>query len=239
MAIARRRTGLSGHARNRLENSDLPLERFQALEQLGVPHGFVRRVPGIALSNGKETVLANLDAVHRRARRELGLERHLFATARQVHGKEIVVIDSPMANDRCFEGCDGLITDQANVCLGIYVADCCAVFLADRKRTAIGLIHSGKKGSTLGIVSHAIELLNARFGVKAADLIAQLSPCIRPPHYEIDFAAQIIQQCRRAGVSETHDSGICTACDPERYYSYRAEKGRTGRMLALLALHRA
>ena len=33
-----------------------------------------------------------------------------------------------------------------------------------------------------------------------------------------------------------HDSGVCTACDLKRYYSYRAEKGQTGRMLALLAL---
>jgi copper oxidase (laccase) domain-containing protein len=33
-----------------------------------------------------------------------------------------------------------------------------------------------------------------------------------------------------------HDSGRCTACGLTRYYSYRVEKGRTGRMLALLAL---
>jgi polyphenol oxidase len=218
-----------------LENSDLPLERFHALEQLGVRHGFVRRVPGIAVSTDKAAVLANLDEVHRRARRELGLDRHRFASARQIHGKEVAVIDSPLAGDRCFEGCDGLITDQAQVCLGVYVADCCAVYLVDRKRRAIGLVHSGKKGSELGIVSHAIKLLNERFCLKAIDLIAQLSPCIRPPHYEIDFATQIIQQCRDGGVGEINDSGICTACDLERYYSYRAEKGRTGRMLALLA----
>jgi copper oxidase (laccase) domain-containing protein len=221
-----------------LENSDLSLHRFSTLEDLGVRHGFVRRVPGIALSTDKAIVLANLDEVHRRARRELGLERHAFATARQVHGKEIAIIDSPLANDRCFEGCDGLITDQPNVCLGIYVADCCAVYLVDRKRRAIGLVHSGKKGSELGIVRNAIALLHDEFGVDTTDLVAQLSPCIRPPHYEIDFAAQIVQQCRDAGVSEIYDSGICTACDLKRYYSYRAEKGRTGRMLALLGMIR-
>ena len=52
--------------------------------------------------------------------------------------------------------------------------------------------------------------------------------------YEIDFAAEIVRQCRDAGVKEIHDSGVCTACDLEHYYSYRAEKGKTGRMLALL-----
>lgn len=219
-----------------MENSEIPLDRFEPLRDLGVRHGFAGRVPGIPLSNDKAVALANLDEVHRHARRELGLGQHAFATARQVHGKEIAVIDSPLTRGCCFEGCDGLVTDQLNVCLGIYVADCCAVYLVDRKRRAIGLVHSGKKGSALGIVRNAIALLHDEFGVNATDLVAQLSPCIRPPHYEIDFGSQIIEQCRDAGVGEIHDSGICTACDLERYYSYRAEKGRTGRMLAVLAL---
>jgi hypothetical protein len=75
-----------------------------------------------------------------------------------------------------------------------------------------------------------------RFGSVPGNIIVQLSPCIRPPHYEIDFAAEIIRQCRSKGISRVHDSGVCTACDISRYYSYRAEKGKTGRMLALLGL---
>jgi copper oxidase (laccase) domain-containing protein len=78
--------------------------------------------------------------------------------------------------------------------------------------------------------------MSSRFGSKASDLIVQLSPCIRPPHYEVDFATKIIEQCRARGVDQIHDSGICTACHLDLYYSYRAEKGRTGRMLALLGL---
>ncbi len=74
------------------------------------------------------------------------------------------------------------------------------------------------------------------FGSDPENMIVQLSPCIRPPHYEINFAAEIIRQCRSYGVKQIHDSGICTACDLDRYYSYRAEKGKTGRMLALLGL---
>jgi hypothetical protein len=37
-------------------------------------------------------------------------------------------------------------------------------------------------------------------------MIVQLSCCIRPPHYEIDFASEIIRQCRYAGVNQIHDS---------------------------------
>ncbi|HSH37533.1 MAG TPA: polyphenol oxidase family protein, partial [Chthoniobacterales bacterium] len=103
-------------------------------------------------------------------------------------------------------------------------------------RRAIGLVHSGKKGTELGIVTNAIDLMRERFGSAAEDLIVQLGPCIRPPHYEIDFAAEVVRQSRERGVKQIHDSGVCTACDLDRYYSYRAEKSRTGRMLALLAL---
>jgi copper oxidase (laccase) domain-containing protein len=78
--------------------------------------------------------------------------------------------------------------------------------------------------------------MTTQFGSRPADIVVQLSPCIRPPHYEIDFAADIVRQCRDLGLNSIHDSGVCTACDLARNYSYRAEKGRTGRMLAFLAL---
>ena len=214
----------------------LPIETFPALERAGCHHGFVGRVPGIELSHDKAVVLENLDKVHRQARQVLGLGDRKFITVRQVHGDKIARVDSVPATDRCFEGCDGLITNQRDVCLGVYVADCCAVYLVHRNSRAIGLVHSGKKGTALGIVRKAIESMRQGFGIESGDLIVQLSPCIRPPHYEIDFAADIVRQCRDAGIEEISDSRVCTGCDLEHYYSYRAEKGRTGRMLALLAL---
>ena len=219
-----------------MQSSVLPIEIFPALERVGCRHGFVGRLPGIELSHDKAVVLENLDKAHRQARHGLGLGERKFITARQVHGNMIAIVDSPANSDHCFEGCDGLITNQRDVCLGIYVADCCAVYLVDRNSRAIGLVHSGKKGTALGIVRSAIESMRQEFAIESGDVIAQLSPCIRPPHYEIDFAADIVRQCRNAGIEEIFDGGVCTACDLEHYYSYRAEKGRTGRMLALLAL---
>jgi polyphenol oxidase len=219
-----------------LRSSVLPIETFTALERAGCVHGFVGRVPGIELSHDKAVVLENLDKIHRQAREILGLDNRKFITARQVHGNKIAVVDSPADSDQCFEDCDGLITNQRDVCLGVYVADCCAVYLVDRDARAIGLVHSGKKGTALGVVRNAVTSMREEFGITSDNIIAQLSPCIRPPHYEIDFAAEIVRQCRDAGIKEVHDSGVCTACDLQRYYSYRAEKGRTGRMLALLGL---
>ncbi|HKS04560.1 MAG TPA: laccase domain-containing protein, partial [Chthoniobacterales bacterium] len=119
----------------------------------------MRRIPGIELSDDKATVLENLDQVHREARRAVGLIDRKFVSARQVHGDNIAVVDSVPAGDTCFEGCDGVITNQRGVCLGVYVADCCAIFLVDQNARAIGLVHSGKKGTALGIASRAIELM--------------------------------------------------------------------------------
>lgn len=190
---------------------------------------------GIDVGFEKAEVLRRLDVAHREVRQRFGLLQRPFATAQQVHGNKIVEIDQALSEDRCFDGCDGIVTDQRSLCLGIYVADCCAVYLVDPIRRIIGLVHSGRKGTELGIVPRAIGVMTDRFAARASDIIAQLSPCIRPPHYEVDFAAEIVQQCRAAGLDKIHDSGVCTACDLDHYYSYRAEKGRTGRMVALLA----
>jgi copper oxidase (laccase) domain-containing protein len=217
--------------------AEIPIQYFPALRDLTFcRHAFIERIPGIDVSHDKAEALKRLDAVHREMRREIGTAEWPLLTAQQIHGDKIAIVDQPVASDKEFAGCDGIITNQKKIALGIHVADCCAIYLVDPKTPAIGLVHSGKKGSQRAIVSNAIQQMREYFGSDPAELIVQLSPCIRPPHYEIDFAAQIIEQCRAAGVTKIHDLGVCTACDVDRYYSYRAEKGKTGRMLALLGL---
>ena len=217
--------------------AEVPIEYFPALRDITLcRHAFIERIPGIDASHDKAEALKRLDAVHREARREIGMADWPLLTAQQIHGHRIAIVDQPIANDKEFAGCDGIITNQKNIALGIHVADCGAVYIVDPKTPAIGLVHSGKKGSDAAIVSKAIQQMREHFGSDPAELVVQLSPCIRPPHYEIDFVAQIVEQCRAAGVIKIHDSGVCTACDVGRYYSYRAEKGKTGRMLALLGL---
>src|SRR4029453_12097550 len=230
---------------------DLPFEQFPALSAIKIyRHVFIQRIPSIDVSHDKAEVLERLDGAHREIRNATGFGDWPLFTAEQVHGNEIAVIDkvrSALRADhgprgaaalpgREFPGCDGIITNQRSIALGIYVADCCAVHIVDPKTPAIGLVHSGRKGTELGVVTNAIRQMIERFGSDPASMIVQLSPCIRPPHYEVDFAAEISRQCRALGVHHIHDSGRCTACDLGRYYSYRAEKGKTGRMLAVLGL---
>ncbi len=230
---------------------DLPFEQFPALSAIKIcRHTFIQRIPGIDVSHDKAEVLDRLDAAHREILSTTGFGDWPLFTAEQVHGNSIAVIGkvgSALRADRGRRGAaslpsreflasDGMITNQRGVALGIYVADCCAVYLVDPKRPAIGLVHSGRKGTELGVVTNAIRQMIERFGSDPANMVIQLSPCIRPPHYEVDFASEIIRQSRTLGIQHIHDSGMCTACDLSRYYSYRAEKGKTGRMLAVLGL---
>jgi copper oxidase (laccase) domain-containing protein len=218
---------------------DLPFEQFPALSAVGIcRHVFTRRIAGIDVLHAKAEVLKRLGAAHREIQNAMRIGDWPLFTAQQIHGNKIAIVEDcsrgPVGRE--FPGYDGLITNQRRVALGIYVADCCAVYIVDAKTPAIGLVHSGRKGTELGVVTNAITQMIERFGSNPAELVVQLSPCIRPPHYDVDFAAEIIKQCRALGVNEIHDSGFCTACDLNRYYSYRAEKGKTGRMLALIGI---
>lgn len=211
-------------------------EQFPALAELScVRHAFCIRVPGVDVKTDRAVALDRLARHHSEVRAVLGLGDKAFVLGSQVHGRELAVVDrnspAPVGD------VDGLITADLHVCLGVYVADCCAVYIVDPRRRVIALLHSGRKGSELGITAAAIERMRAEFGCVPADLRVQLSPCIRPPLYELDFAALIRRDCERAGVREVFDAGTCTGANVDRYYSYRVEQGKTGRMLALIALH--
>jgi copper oxidase (laccase) domain-containing protein len=227
-----------------------PFEQFPALSAVGIcRHAFAQRIPGVDVSHDKAEVLKRLDAAHREIRNAIGVGDWPLFTAQQIHGNKIAVaagVGSARRANRTpqpgvpvheFRACDGIVTDQRGIVLGVYVADCCAAYIVDSKTPAIGLVHSGRKGTELGVVPNAITQMSDRFGSDPANMLVQLSPCIRVPHYEVDFAAEIVRQCRALGVKEIHNSGVCTACNLHRYYSYRAEKGKTGRMLALIGLN--
>ena len=85
-----------------------------------------------------------------------------------------------------------------------------------------------------GVQSTTLALMAAQFGTEPKNVTAVLGPCIRPPDYDVDFAAEIGRQADRAGVGNFIDCGLNTASDLSRFYSYRKELGKTGRMMALI-----
>lgn len=199
----------------------------------GIRAAFIPRIAGIDVATDRENALQRLAPAHDEYLRARGFAPGQLATAEQIHGAGVAVASAPGAH----AGVDALVTAQRGLALGIYVADCAAVFIADRRGRAVGLAHSGRAGTAANITGATIALLQSRFGVEPADLVVHLSPCIRPPLYENDFAVDIVAQARAAGAGEVIDDRICTGGNTAHYYSYRVERGRTGRMLAVLSLN--
>jgi len=199
----------------------------------GVRVDFAERIEGIDVDGERDEVLQRLDASHQGRIAALS-EPACCWKAEQVHGADVAAVPAGSASSGMIEGVDGLVTNQPGKVLGIYVADCGAIWLADRRSGAVGLLHSGKKGTEGNILRSGMGEMSKQFGSRPEDVVAVLGPCIRPPHYEVDFASTIEQQAEAVGIGEFHDCGLNTAADLERYYSYRMEKGRTGRMLALI-----
>ncbi|MGE9269698.1 MAG: polyphenol oxidase family protein, partial [Verrucomicrobiales bacterium] len=215
-------------------------EAFSFLDPLktipGIRVDFVERVRGVDVDGERDEVLARLKESHDARVRQLGGHGGCWK-AEQVHGCGIGVVGGEGGEHQgaaTIAGVDGLVTRERGVTLGIYVADCGPIWIADSRNGAIGLLHSGKKGTELGILKQGVGEMSRVFGSRPSDLVVVLGPCIRPPHYETDFAAEIARQASALGVGEYHDEGIDTASQLSRYYSYRMEKGRTGRMLALI-----
>lgn len=209
-----------------------PMSFLTPLLKAQIRAGFIERIPGVETSTNKTKTLARLAPHHNRAADRLGFKQTYLAE--QVHGSDLAIItsDSPMMSDNV----DGLLTADTGILLGIHVADCGAVYLHDQKTRALALLHSGKKGTEQNITGKAVAMMTREFGTDPSHLIGVLGPCIRPPHYEFDFAAKIRSQAQKAGIPESqfHDCNLCTASDLDRFYSYRLEKGNTGRMIALL-----
>jgi hypothetical protein len=200
----------------------------------GAQAAFLLRVPDLDVATDREEALRRLADFHRRTADGLGFRGMCVATAEQVHGAEVATVIG--GGTFPAHGADALVTSEKRVCLGIYVADCAAVYLVHQAGRGVGLAHSGRKGTELNITAKTVSALKVELECEARELVAWISPCIRPPHYEVDFVRRIVAQLREAGVGAVHFDGRCTACHPDLFYSYRAERGRTGRMLALLAL---
>ncbi len=206
----------------------------------GVRAAWVGRIPGVEVRVDRDEAMRRLRPHHERAVAEFSGGRTRWWRAEQVHGSAVAVV--PAAGEitapdglPVVPGVDGLVTCEPGAILCIYVADCGAIWLADRRTGAIGLLHSGKKGTEGDILGRALETMREAFDTRPEDVVAVLGPCIRPPDYEVDFAASLAEQAARAGVGRFSDRGENTASDLLRHYSYRSEQGKTGRMMALIS----
>jgi YfiH family protein len=179
---------------------------------------------------------------------------------RQVHQDECVVITSKDQLRSEYRG-DAVLTDRKDIFISIQVADCVPIFMLEKKRKVIGLIHAGWKGTLLGITKRTIETAKEQLGCKPGDFTIWFGPSIRSCCYRVSDAVAILfddknvhssaqrgaaldlvginrKQLADCGVKDNRmfATGSCTCCEEKVFYSYRREKENTGRMVGFLGL---
>jgi len=160
---------------------------------------------------------------------------------------------------------DGLMTDEPGVLLGIQTADCLPILIADPICRAVAAFHAGWRGTLKGIVEQGIEAMRTEFGSDPRNMTAAIGPGIGDCCFAVgpeveglfrakySYAAQLFvsqsplrmnlreanrQQLLSAGLlpENIHSLDMCTSCTVDRFFSYRAERGKTGRMMAVIGL---
>lgn len=181
----------------------------------------------------------------------------------QVHSKDVICSDDPRPLDKPHQRGDAILTINPNITLFMRFADCVPILLYDPVRRAAGIVHAGWKGTVIKVAAEAVYSMTTAYGCDPADVIACIGPSIGPNHYQVgeDVVSEVNEAfgnhsgsflttvnhsqhfdlwkanawiLEEAGVKSIEVASICTACDLERWYSHRAEQGKTGRFGALL-----
>lgn len=186
----------------------------------------------------------------------LGFAPDALATVGQVHGADVAFVTEGGHTEEH----DALVTNRRGLVLGIPVADCGAVLLADPEAHVLGACHAGWRGTVGGIPILTVEKMRTR-GAQPERIRAYVSPLIGPDDFEVgtevasqfddehvrtmeqkpkphvDLAGAIVAQLLRTGIPKAHiEVAEASTFDTERFFSYRAEGGTTGRMMGLIGL---
>lgn len=160
------------------------------------------------------------------------------------------------------EACDALITDVKGVMLTILTADCVPILLYDTQKEVVAAVHAGWKGTKAQIVSKTVQKMREVYGCDPKEIIAGVAPSIGRCCYEVgeEVAAYFSdipegftpaghkymldlpfinkQQLLDVGLQEENIemSHLCTACNVDRFFSYRKEQGCSGRFMSMIGM---
>lgn len=184
----------------------------------------------------------------------LGLPAGHIAYATQVHGAEVRIVETPGPAGSA----DGLVAGPAGPAILVGTADCLGLLLWSRAGDRVAAVHAGWRGLAAGVVPNALETL-ARLGTDPSDLCVALGPRIGPCCFEVgpevarefpewtsrsrngqpsvDLAGKALSQITAFGVPAASVKSLdrCTACETPLWYSHRRDRGRTGRLWAIVA----
>ena len=224
----------------------------------GVSEGFLASTNLSFSRECRENVIEN----YRRVTNAAGIDMGAMALTCQEHTDVVREIDASYKNCGFYisdTAVDGYVTNQTDICLCVFVADCVPVLIADPKKRAVAAVHSGWRGTSKGITKNAVELMQKKYGSNPKDLVAAIGPCINKCCYEVGYdvyeqfakpefftprgdkfmlnlTGANIAVLNEAGVTKVDACYECTYCKSDLYYSHRATNGKRGNMAAMIEI---
>jgi YfiH family protein len=182
----------------------------------------------------------------------------------QVHSADVVVAGEPRGETPIVKA-DALVTNRADVTLLMRFADCVPILIFDQVCQAVGMGHAGWLGTTRKLAAELVRAMRREYGCQPSDMRAAIGPSIAAHHYAVgpevvrevreSFGHEAdlhlnqndgiihfdLWSANRAllegeGVRQIEVSGLCSACDPDDWYSHRGQGGKTGRFGVAMAL---
>lgn len=159
--------------------------------------------------------------------------------------------------------CDGLITDVPGLALNVFTADCTPILYHDPLTGAVGAAHAGWRGTAAGIAQKTVQAMVDAYGCRPENIRVAIGPHIGQCCFETDWDVPqamldalgeearpaIVKRnekyyvnlleintlfLRRAGIRHIESCPDCTACQPERFWSYRRVGARRGAQGAII-----
>ncbi len=202
------------------------------LDLPGLRHAFFTREGGVSdgvyasLNGGVGSRDAAARVAENRARMaaRVGVEAERLLVPFQIHSADALVVDEPWGAD-ARPRCDGLVTREASLALGVTGADCGMLLFADARAGVIGACHAGWKGALTGMIEATVIEMEAQ-GARRADIHVALGPAIGATSYEVgpEFIARFGEADRNFARFFAPSTAKAMRCSIFRASSPRASK---------------
>lgn len=191
---------------------------FPLLEKTGlVKHGFSTRMGGVS-----EGIFSSMNLSFHRGDKEECVRENFrrMAEALKTHTEHMVFSDQTHTTnvrvvtkeDRGkgihkpldYQDIDGLVTNEREIMLVTVYADCVPIYLVDTKHKAIGLCHSGWRGTVGKISQETLRMMKESFQTEAKDVVAAIGPSICQDCYEVseDVVLEVVKSFGREYMGE-------------------------------------
>ena len=171
----------------------VPFLSYPMLEETGiVHHGFSTKLGGVSkgcwatmnISTTRGDDPEDVEENQRRIARAIGVKPEDMTFTNQTHTTNVAVVRAEDKGRRFMET-DGMITNVPGICLVTFYADCVPLYFVDPVKKAIGLSHSGWRGTVGKIGKVTVELMQKTYGSDSKDILAAIGPSICQDCYEV------------------------------------------------------